>query len=265
MKTKVTLNLNLFTIILIGVIIFLFVFGGFKFYNNTVDDYKTKVKNEIKLRKALTDSVEYYQNEKKEWVTEKLTIQTTIKNLELISGELTENQKELLDRIKETNKKYDIITAALVQTQIKIDSLIHGGETVVDTNSGKIVFSDYLVDNKKEIKYKLTVGNVKPFDITKTPTLLFDSLYFPNKQFIEFYWADNKKEGYPISFSITNSNDFFKSTNVDSYAIPKLDKQEIDPNFGKRLKNFFKKSGDKVIWTTIGVGVGTGLVLFLTK
>lgn len=265
MKTNVTLNLNLSTIILVGVIVFLFLFGGYRAYNNKVDEYEKKVESEIKLRDALVDTVVHYQNKEKAWVAAKLAIQSSIENLELINAKLTENQRELIERIKEVNKKNNIITAALVQTQVKIDSLIHEGETVVDTNGGRIIFSDHFIDGKKELRYRLTISNVKPLNLFTKPTLLFDSIYFPNKQFVEFHWIDDKKEGYPISFTVTNSNDYFKTTNIDSYVIPKIDKQEIDPNFGKRMKNFFKKSGDKVVWTAVGVGVGTALVLILRK
>jgi hypothetical protein len=265
MKTNITFSLNITTIILICVILLALIIGGSKLYHNKIGKLKDSVEAEVKLRKALTDTVGYYINERNEWVAERRSIQTSIKNLENMNLELTENQKELLQRVKEVDRKNNIITAALVQTQIMVDSLLHDGETFVDTSKGRIIFSDRYVNNNKEMTYKLTVGNVKLFKPNLKPTLMFDSLYFPNKQFIEFHWIDDKKEGYPVSFSITNSNEFFSTVNVDSYAIPEIDKQELDPDFGQKLKNFFNNTGDNILWIGIGVGTGTALTLILSK
>ena len=62
--------------------------------------------------------------------------------------------------------------------------------------------------------------------------------------------------GYPVSFSITNSNDFFKTENIESYVIPNITKEHLNPNGWQKVQNFYYKNKNSVIYTTIGVGVG---------
>jgi hypothetical protein len=263
--TKFNVNLNLSTIILIGAITFLLFGGGIKLYQNKVDNLKDKLETEIKLKDALLDSVKHYQNKENEWVSEKLTIQETIKNLEKMNGQLTDSQRELLRRVVEANKKNAIITAALIQSQVVIDSLKHQGQTTIDTTKKTINFKDNYRVDKKEFSYSFTIGKVLPAYMNEKPTLRIDSLYFPNKQFISFQWKKAKGKNYPISFSISNSNDFFKTVNIDSYAIPALDKDKIDPTGWQKFGNFFKKNGQTLMYIGIGGAVGVGTYIIMTK
>lgn len=263
MKANITLNLT--TLILVGIIIVGLFFGGWKIYQNRVNNLNDKLETEIKLKDALLDSVYHFQNREKEWVAEKLTIQETIKNLEKINGQLTQSQKDLLVRIKEIEKVSNIIAAALIQSNVKLDSLIHKGETVVDTTKHKVTFRDLYKDGKKEVRYSFTVGNVLPSPLTAIPSLRIDSLYFPNTQFIEFHWKKDKKAGYPVAFSVSNSNDFFKTVNVDSYAIPALSKEVLNPNGWQKISNFFVRNGNTLIKVGVGVVVGGMGYWYLTK
>jgi hypothetical protein len=226
---------------------------------------KNKYQTEVKLKDALIDTVHTYQNKQKEWVAEKLTIQTTVKNLEKMNDQLTTSQKELLARVKEIEKNNHIIAAALFETNALIDSLVHKGETVVDTANKKIIFSDWRKDGKKEVSYKLIVGNVIPSKLGLQPTLLIDSLYFPNKQFIEFHWKNDKKKGYPVTFSISNSNDYFKTVNVDSYIIPEITKEKLNPNGWQKIGNFFVRSGKTIVTAASGAVVGAAAFWLMTK
>lgn len=214
---------------------------------------------EVKLKNALLDTMRIYQNKEKEWVAEKLTIQETVANLEKINGLLTESQKELLRRIKEVEKKNDVIVAALITTNVKIDSLLHMGETVIDTVNKTVNFNDSLKVDKKLVYYNLTVNKVLPAFPNIKPGLMFNSVSFPNKQFIEFHWLKNKKANYPVTFSVSNSNDYFKTINIDSYAIPEV---KYD---GTKFGQWISKNGRTVMYIGIGTAVGGTAVWLLTK
>lgn len=235
------------------------------FQHKSIVNLKEKNKSEVKLRTALLDSVEHYRNERNELVAEKLTMQETIKNLDEITGQLNSMQKELITRIKVVEKKNDVIAAALFETSVKIDSLLHGGETEVDIEGEKITFRDLYKKDRKEVRYSFIVGKVLPANIKIKPTLLIDSLYFPNTQFVDFKWKNDRKAGYPVSFSVTNSNDFFKTSNVESYIIPNITKEHLNPNGWQKFENFFIRNGNKAFYISIGVGVGVAGTLLLTK
>lgn len=264
MKNFLKFDINLTTLLII-ILFSVLSFVGMKLYTNRIDILKEKLETEVKLKNALIDNVTYYQNKEKEWVAEKLVIQTSIKNLEQMNKQLTVSQKELLDRIKETNKKNDIIAAALIQTQVKIDSLLHKGQTIIDTTGKKITFSDLHKDGNKEVRYSFTVGHVLPAPSDATPTLFIDSLYFPNKQFVQFFWKNDKKNGYPVSFSVSNSNDYFKTVNIDSFTIPKISKEILNPNGWQKIENFFIRSGNSLIYIGIGGIIGAGTAFYLLK
>ena len=225
-----------------------------KIQRNNIKDWKDKYKTEVKLKDALIDTVGYYKNAYGEVVAEKLTIQESVKNLEKMYDQLTDLQKELITRVKELDKKSTTIAAALIKANVKIDSLLHDGSTVVDTTNKKVVFSDFYKKTIKgvnyEVTYKFTVGKVVPFPITATPTFLIDSLYFPNKQFINFNYKDDKKKGNPISFSVSNSNGFFNIVDIDSYAIPTIN-TEPKSKFGE----WVNKNNKMLMYVGIG-GVG---------
>ena len=240
-------------IILFFIIIFIIIFT---LQNKRIEKLNDKISNEIKLKNALLDTISTYRNKNNELVSEKLTMQETIKNLNEISGKLNSMQKELINRINNLENKNNIIAAALIETNLKIDSFLHDGETIVDTITNKIVFKDNYSNKNKFVTYKFTVYDIKPISIEKTPFLLIDSLYFPNKQYIDFQWKNVKKMGYPVSFSITNSNDFFKTENIESYVIPNITKEHLNPNGWQKVQNFYYKNKNSVIYTTIGVGVG---------
>jgi len=218
--------------------------------HNRIANLKDKYQTEVNLKNALLDSTHYYQNKRNEWVAEKLTLQESIKNLDKMNGQLTAFQKELLARVKEIEKNNKIIAAALIQTNVKIDSL-RNGNVSVDTLNKNVTFSD----STKNIQYKIRVNNVYPALANVKPTLSFQEFTLPNKQFIEFHWKNDKKSGYPIAFSVSNSNDYFQTVNIDSYAIPELKKDDIKPTFWKKVGTFFTKTGGKIVYA--GAGAAT--------
>lgn len=232
------------------VLVILLMIVGFSIYRiqqNKINDLKDKYQTEVKLKNALIDSVGHYKNIYNEVVAEKLTIQESIKNLEKMYSQLNSSQKELIDRIKDVEKNGSIIAAALIQTNVEIGKL--RPPTVV-VNDSSIVFSD----STKNLDYDIVIGHVKPINIGLTPTLTFNKFELKNKQFIEFHWKDDKKLGYPISFSISNSNDYFKTYDINSYAIPKLKKTDLDPNGWNKFINWGKRNGKTLMYIGIGAG-----------
>lgn len=245
--------------ILIAVLISLI--GIMYLQHNRIANLKDKYQAEVKLKDALIDKVSYYQNKEKEWVAEKLTIQTSIKNLEKMNSQLTDMQKDLLNRVKEIDKKNSIITAALIKTNIQIDSLLHKGDVVVDTANKKVTY----VDSTEYLKYNIVAGNVLPAHPDVKPTLEIVDLTLPNEQFVEFHWKNDKKKGYPIAFSVSNSNKYIKTVDIESYAIPELNKQVVNPNGWQKIGNFFKRTGKTIGKVGTGIAIGATAVYLIMK
>ncbi len=258
--TEKKIELNLLTLIIIGLVFILILFGGYKLYDYKVSKLTAKIDTEVKLRNALIDSVKYYTNSRNEVVAEKLTLQADIKTLTTINDKLSLNQQELIKRVKEIEKSNTIIAAALVQTNVILDSMRNASNVIVDTIHNNIAFSD----STKDVKYNILVSNVKPFDNKTKPELKIQDLVLPNKTYIQFFWG-KKTDGYPTTFSVTNSNPYFHTNNIDSYTIPELDKKVIKPNGWQKIGNFFKKSSNMFITVGVGVIVGAGATYLIVK
>ena len=255
----------------VALVVILLLAGGtiIHFKNKKIASLKDEVKTEIKLRDALLDTVNVYKNKRDELVAEKLTIQETVKNLEKMYGQLSSDQKELIQRIKEMDKKNSIIAAALIKTDVKIDSLLakdkqNGNVVTVDTTK-QMVNINNKASNDTSFVYDIDVNNVLPAIPTIKPYFLFKSIEIPNKQFIEFHWKnDQKKKGYPIAFSISNSNKYIKVIGLESYAIPPLDKIKLNPSGWDKFGNFMIKNGKTVMYIGIGTGIGVAGYYLLT-
>jgi hypothetical protein len=240
---NIKLNINLTTLIIIGVVIFFTVFGGFRYHLNKINGLNDEISEEIKLRNALTDTITTYKNKVGELVNEKLTLQADLSKLKDINENLTQTQKNLLTRIEDLDKNKRVITAALIEANIIIDSLLHSGSTIIDPENAVITF----VDNQEHIEYDIQVTNVIQADTTSNTDLLIRRLTLPNETFIEFHWKLDKRENYPIAFSVTNTNPFYKVHNIESYAIPELQKEDLDPNTWNKITQWFEKNGGVVI------------------
>ena len=257
----------------IALLILLLVVGGgiWKLQRNKINDLKDKYQTEVKLKDALIDSVGYYRNAYGEVVAEKLTIQESIKNLEKMYGQLTTSQKELITRVKELDRKNTVIAAALIEANVKIDSLLikdgkDGTDVVVDTVNKMTKFTNLAkADSTTELIFDIDVNNILPAYPNIKPTLTFIKLDFPNKQFIEFHWKDEKKKGYPVAFSTTNSNKYYQTANINSYAIPALSKEILNPTGWQKVGQWFIKNGKIVGFVAGGVVVGAGGTYILMK
>jgi len=237
--------------VMILVLLLLLVGGGF-YHFHQIDKHKTQHSLDEKLQRALTDTLQTYKNEKGQWVNEKLTLQLDIKDLKDKNLTLTQSQKDLLDAVKKVNKENQVITAALIEMSVKIDGLVN--HKPVEVTDSTVRFTE----NTDSISYNIVVSNVKALDF-KVPKLEFRKFDLPNKQFIEFHWKDDRKEGYPISFSVTNSNPYYKVYDINSYAIEELDKVAIKPNFWQKIGKFGKSTGGKIV--LLGVGFVAGAII----
>ena len=237
------------------VLILLLVGGGiFKIQNNRIKEWKNRHQTEVKLRNALIDSVSYYQNELGETVAEKLTLQTTVKNLEEINDDLTASQQELLRRIKAADEENKVIAAALIEAEAKIDSLLGDGWVVVNPEDSTINFSD----TTEFLLYDITIGNAFASSPLTDPTILFNHLSMPNKLFVDFQWKDNKKEGYPITLSVSNSSPYYKINDINSYIIPEIQKEVLDPTGWQKVGRWFSKNGKIIGFVAGGIAIGAG-------
>ena len=248
---KITINLT--TLILLGILIFALLGGGFTLHRNEIKGLNEKLQSESNLKLALIDKITEYQNEKNEWVSEKLTLQESINNLQSIYSKLSSTQQELLNKVKEVEKKSTVIAAALIVTNVKIDSLLLKPKVDVDLNENTITFTD----STKNLIYNIVVGKAKPAFPDINPTLTFNKFIMPNTQFVEFHWKNDKKRGYPTSFSITNSNEYFRVVNLDSYVIPTAQKEILNPTKWQKFKLFIGKNGNFLI--TVGVAGAAGV------
>jgi hypothetical protein len=250
-------NINLTTLVIIGVLFLVIIGGGSMYYKNRIDGLKADVENQIKLKNALVDTVKFYVNARDELVAEKLTLQGTLKEVKNENNKLSENQRELFKRIDAIEKNGQVIEAALAKTNIKLDS-IKSTNYKIDTTKNSVQFIDSLVNKKTndiDVKYDIEIRNVKPLVGGVFPVLYINNLEMKNKQFIEFHWKDEKKIGYPVSFSMSNSNPYFKTSDIDSYIIPEVVQDELRPKFFKRVALFFKKTG-KVIVVPLAIAGG---------
>jgi hypothetical protein len=239
-------NLDLKTIAIIVLLIAVMVGGGF-FWNNN-DNWKTKYALETNLKNALQDSLSTYKNKEGEWVSEKKTLQADINTLSGENLNLTDNQENLVKRIKSISKEKDVIAAALANQVVTIDSLTQLA-TNIDTVNHEIDF----VASSDTLEYDITIKNVSPSDSLIIPLMSINKLVIPNEVFIEFHWE--KEKLHPISFSMTNSNPLFKVTDLDSYVIPELQKDVVKPTGWKKFGNWFKENGKK-----IGIFLGGAVV-----
>lgn len=228
---------------------------GLLFYINKVNKLEGKVESEIKLRTALLDTVTYHKNKFNEMVAEKLTLQTTIKELSKMNGQLTTDQKTLLVRVKQIEKENSLIAAALIRSKVKIDSL-QKSNVFINVKDSSLTFTPV---DKTNIDYEIMVLHVSAYTKIK-PELKFNKLEFSNVQIVDFHWKDNRKEGHPVSFSVSNSNPYFSTTNIESYAIPELT-PDIKPTFWQKLNKGIGKVGKPVIF----IGVGAAATWLLMK
>jgi len=248
-ETTRVVTINVGQIIIIVIALIVLIGGGWMLYSNRVGNLKEKLDTETKLKNALVDTIQFHVNSYKEIVAEKLTLQGTIKGLTDKNNNLTSNEKNLLARVKKAEKDYTVIAAALIETHVIIDSLSNPVVTV-DSLNNRVGFKD----STSYIKYNIDVMNVKALNASNKPAIRFNQFDLINTQYIDFLWKDNVREGNPVAFSVSNSNKYFKTFDIVSYAIPQLDKKTVKPNFIQRAGISIGKNKMLIITPTALVG-----------
>lgn len=234
---------------------------GMSLYINTKISKMTKIiDNQEKLTNALLDTMKIIHRENGEMLAMKLSLQSDMKTLNGLYSNLSNNQKELIDRVKGIDKSQKIIGAALIETQFKIDQMDDKltQTVVVNSEDSTVKFTH----NSDSLRYDISIINVLPSSTFKLPTLKFNEFTAPNKYFVSFQWDDNKRKNYPVSFSITNTNPLFKTINIDSYVIPELNKIDITPNFWEKLHRWGVEN--KRIVSIGGITIGAGGIILGT-
>lgn len=250
-RTKAMKNTALFAILIAMVSIL-------TIQSNKIENLKVENDVAVKFKNALLDSVTYYQNLEGQWVAEKLSIQEDLKTLEKTNTQLNQNQKKLLKRVQEINNENIAIASALVVAEARIDSLkTENQQLIADTINKTLTY----IDSTEFLKYNILTNNVIQANKNKKSELTFIELSLPNEYNVDFFWKDEKKEGYPVAFSVTNTNKYFKVIDIQSYAIPEL----IKPQTGwDKFNGWVNKKGKWVLIGTAGVIGATG-VYFIMK
>lgn len=202
------------------------------------------------LTKALSDTLHHFKTKEGDWGVEKRTLQTDLSNLTSKNQVLTENQQKLVKQVEQQNKTSQTIAAALIQLQAEVKG-IKNDHPVISTDSSQ----QFVDTTNTNFQYDIAVFNVKPLEF-KRPTLSINRVSFPNTQTVNFHWKDDRKEGYPVSFSVINTNPYFKVSDIQSFAIPELTREKVKPTFWQKVGQFGKSTGGKVAIFGIGVGVG---------
>ncbi|MFW6219429.1 MAG: hypothetical protein ACOC33_01045 [bacterium] len=229
-------------------------FGGiFKLFSLKLDNTSDKLDQQISLTNALQDTLRKTNNYLGEEKASKLTLQASLDKLQDQNLNLNDNQKELVSRIKRIQKENQIISAALVRTEVRLDSALDFITAEVNLKDSSLVFPL----TSDSISFNIQVNDALPAKKYIKPKLSINSLSIPNKQFIEFHFDDkNEYHQRPVSFSITNSNPLITTTDVESYIIPEVNQEAIKPTGWEKVKHFFKKRKKEIIIFTIGGGVG---------
>lgn len=245
-------SLTIKTISIIVSIVLLFII--FNVGCNRIKNLNNDLKYQEKLVGALTDTMRQYRDINGNLVSEKKTIQADLDILKDKNVKLTDSQRELLERVKKLNKENKVLAAANIELRAKIDSL-KGIIGVVDTIHHTINFPY----DDSNLVLDLTVGNVTPYNKLKETYLNINNITLPNKQTITFQWDNDNKNDYPISFTVTNTNKYFQVQNIESYAIPGLDKNQISPTRWQKFMKTLKNGGKYGI--AVGIGIAGGFLI----
>lgn len=274
-----TINENVFqrnkSTILTAIIVILLLIIGFGYFQ-LKSSHKEELSAKENYNNALVAQMKTYRDKNGILYNEKLTLQTSLKQLEQDrdNGKLNADKKELLARIEASGRKKDIIAAALVKAEVKTKKIVIDKPSVVRDSS--ISFSY----NSDTINVDLTVKNVVGIKGRK-PALFLDSISLKNTVYVQYDWG-KRTEGYPVSFTISNSNPLFKTSNVESYIIPEVVKDKVRPGLVKRVGKFIVTKAVPIVagvasgvatgalagpavGVAVGVGVGTASSILLSK
>lgn len=251
---------------LIIAILILLIGFGINFYFNQKSKQDKKYEIELKLREALQDSVRTYETKQGEWVSEKRTLQGDIDYLLSDNVKLNEDQKALLNTIRKINRdrnsEREVWAAASIRYKKLIDSLntYIAGATKIDTTNNLVTFQQQ--DTSSHFQYDVDIIGVRPSPITFNPEIRFNKIDFPNKQTVTFNFDKNERKDYPLSFSVINTNPYYKVGNIESYAIPTINKETVNPTGWEKFKQWMDKTGKYILIGAGGFVAGAGVSSF---
>ncbi len=215
---------------------------------------ETKIEETQRLQLALQDSLRITHLRNGQLRYEKKTLQGTISQVSAQNSQLNKQQKELLTYVKEQAKKPKrdggLIAAGSVVYETGINKPL---PSVPATVSDSVDVVDFAYESDT-LRYRARLRGVR-IDSTSRPRLQLTALSLPNTATVAFQWG-TKKEGYPVSFSVQNSNPLYRVSNVESYAIPEL-RPEIRrrTRVGRWLVGL-AKAGKVVVPGLVGAGAG---------
>ena len=238
-----TQKIDLTKIILVAIIAILLI-GGYSLWRTTKTEHIAELQASNNYKDALFSKMKVFKDTNGLIWAERNALQVSLFQLRADSTLLTAQKKELLKRITATGDAKNVIAAALIETKVKANSIqVIKPVTVTDSTVTFAAKTD-------SISFKATVTNVQALP-HRIASFHLDSLTLSNKSYVNFKWGA-KKEGFPVSFSITNSNPMFKTVNIESYIIPEISKTALQPTF-------FEKVGTGI--RTHGMAFGIGSVV----
>lgn len=245
--------------ILFAIIILLLLYFGYHYIrNNNID---SKYENEIKLNEALRDSVRYFKTELGEEVATKRSLVGTISELKKINNDTVIAFIKDIERLKKELKKKDMELFAA--GRIEYIPLIESSNKVIanvdriDSINNMVSFIE--TDSEAHFIYDLDVTGVRPYPVGIHPEITFNKIDFPNTQIVTFNFDKNKRKDYPISFSVVNTNPYYRVFNIESYTIEGLTKDNINPNGWKKAWNWIKMNGKLILVGAAGFFVGSSV------
>ena len=245
---------------LIIVILIILMGVGLNYHLNKRSQDEKKYETELKLREALQDSVKTYQTKEGNWVSEKRTLQGSLGELSEENVGLNKNQKALIGTINSMNKEWkgekEIWAAARIEYNTLIDSLniFIAGASNIDTTNNLITFAQ--PDTTQNFVYNFDIYNVRPHPVNKMPEIKINLLDFPNTQTITFTFDKNDRKDYPVSFSVMNTNPYYRVNNVESYAIPSINKDLVNPSGWQKFGRWIKINGKYILVGAGGFALG---------
>jgi len=216
-------------ILLAGIIIFLVI--KVQVYTRKVN--KLQAQNNISL--TLLDTVKVYKNKLNTLTYETQSFNVKYNTLEKEYDRLDKGAKKLVDKINILEKEKNLISAANIQLEAKIDSLINNWPIIDEVNHTLTFY-----DSTTYLQYKFLI-NLQP------PSLNIKNLTLPNELYISY-----KKKNDAISIGVTNSSPYYKVNDINSYIIP------LEANKRVPFKRYFIIGG-------VGVGIGAIGTLLLIK
>lgn len=247
--------------VLIFILIIILGFG-IKFHFSSISNQEKKYQQALKLQEALHDSLRTYKTKSGFLIAEKRSLQLNLKELEEINEKLNTHQQQLLKNIKklykERNKEKEVFAAAQINYQKLIDSLhVQTASLEKNQNNNSVHFRN----TNANFQYDIRILNVQPIE-NQNPQLQIQSLDFPNTQTITFNFDKNQRKDYPVSFSVLNTNRYFKTNNIESYVIPGIQKEVVHPNTRQKFKNWFQRNGNQLLVGALSFLGGVAITSF---